>query len=229
MASKRTLFSGPLSLFGAKVDIALREKQLSCEVVMVPFSEENGYSPMNDTVLRVNPKKQVPVLIDGKVELFDSMQIFEYLEDAYPQIPLWPREHIARAEARQLELMADEVYFAHVIPLFSLENERNGDVAQTAFAALRRFHLEMEKRLTDQPSHANQTFLTGEFTYADIAFFMALLFADRMGCPLTTDTPKLIDWRNRMAARKSIQDTLKPMEAYLKSVSRCFPEWVYQR
>jgi glutathione S-transferase len=221
MADKRTLFSGPLSLFGAKVDIALREKQLICDVIMVPFSEDNGYSPKNETVLRVNHKKQVPVLIDGNVELFDSTQIFEYLEDAYPQLPLWPREVAARAKARQLELMADEVYFAHVIPLFSLQNERQGEAAQTAYAALHRFHQDMEKRLADQ------AFLGGEFSYSDIAFFMAHLFADRMGCPLNADTPKLIDWRDRMAARASIQDTLKPMQAYLKSVSRYFPEWVY--
>lgn len=221
MSSKRTLFSGPLSLFGAKVDIALREKQLTCEVIMVPFSEESGYSPKNETVLRVNPKKQVPVLIDDLAELFDSSQIFEYLEDAYPKPPLWPRDIVARAKARQLELMADEVYFAHVIPLFSLQNERQSEAAQTAYAAMHRFHQDMEKRLVDQE------FLAGEFSYADVAFFMAHLFADRMGCPLNAETPKLIDWRNRMAARTSIQDSLKPMQAYLKSVARYFPDWIY--
>lgn len=221
MAGKATLFSGPLSLFGAKAAIALREKQLACDVVMVPFSEEFGYSPKNNTVLRVNPKKQVPVLIDGVVELFDSTQIFEYLEDAYPQIPLWPGDSVARAKARQLELMSDEVYFAHVIPLFSLEKDRSSDAAQSSFAALRVFHQNMENRLT------HQAFVAGAFSYADIAFFMALLFADRMGCPLDASTPKLLDWRSRMAARASVQDALKPMQTYLASVSRYFPAWIY--
>jgi glutathione S-transferase len=221
MIEKRILYSGPLSLFGAKVDIALREKNFKCEVIMVPFSEENGYFPKNEVVVRVNPKQQVPVLIDQDIQLFDSTQIFEYLEDAYPDIPLWPRDIVARAKTRQLELMADEVYFAQVIPLFSLQNERDSETAQAAYAIMYRFHQDMEKRL------ANQSFLAGEFSYADIAFFMAQLFADRMGCPLKNETPKLIDWRTRMAARDSIQATLKPMQAYLKSVSRYFPAWVY--
>ncbi len=221
MIQKRTLYSGPLSLFGAKADIALREKCIPCEVILVPFSEEHGYSPKNETVLRVNPKQQVPVLIDGPIELFDSTQIFEYLEDAYPEPPLWPQDVATRAKARQLELMADEVYFANVIPLFSLQNDRECEVAQASYAKMHRYHREMEKRLENQP------FLVGQFSYADIAFFMAQLFADRMGCPLTDETPKLVDWRNRMVARESVQDTLKPMQAYLQSVSRYFPGWVY--
>lgn len=221
MNQQRTLYSGPLSLFGAKVDIAMREKRIPCDVILVPFSEEHGYSPKSETVLRVNPKQQVPVLIDGVIALFDSTQIFEYLEDAYPEPPLWPKDLATRAIARQLELMADEVYFAHVIPLFSLQNEREGEVAQAVYANMHRYHHKMEKRLENQP------FLVGQFSYADIAFFMAHLFADRMGCSLKDETPKLIDWRNRMAARVSIQDTLKPMQAYLKSVSRYFPDWIY--
>ena len=36
------LYSGPLSLFARKVEIALGEKGLEFERVMVPFSQERG-------------------------------------------------------------------------------------------------------------------------------------------------------------------------------------------
>ncbi len=85
------LYSGPLSMFGAKVEIALREKGLEFELEMVAFDPERGYQPRHPEVLRVNPKRQVPVLLDGSVEIFDSTQIFEYLEDRWPEVPLWPR------------------------------------------------------------------------------------------------------------------------------------------
>ena len=77
-----TIYSGPLSMFGAKVQIAALEKGIPFELVMVPFTKDDAYEPKHPEVLRVNPvKQQVPVLVDGEVGLFDSTQIFEYLED----------------------------------------------------------------------------------------------------------------------------------------------------
>ena len=104
------IYSGPLSMFGAKVEIAAREKSVEFDLVMVPFDFERGYAPKHPEVLRINPKHQVPVLVDGNVEIFDSTQIFEYLEDRWPEPPLWPRSIAARAEARRLELCSDEVF-----------------------------------------------------------------------------------------------------------------------
>jgi glutathione S-transferase len=101
------LYSGPLSLFSRKVEIALREKGLAFDREMVAFSQAKGYQPKHPAVLAANPKRQVPVLIDSDLTLFDSTLIFEYLEDAYPATPLFPREAKDRARCRLLELTAD--------------------------------------------------------------------------------------------------------------------------
>ena len=83
------LYSGPLSLFSRKVEIALGEKGLAFERVMVPFTQERGYQPKHPVVLEVNPKGQVPVLVvDDTLRLYDSTLIFDYLEDAFPRPPL---------------------------------------------------------------------------------------------------------------------------------------------
>ena len=84
------LYSGPLSMFGAKVEIALREKGLDFELEMVPFTQQLGYQPRHPEVLRINPKRQVPVLIDREMEISDSTQIFEDLEDRCALPALWP-------------------------------------------------------------------------------------------------------------------------------------------
>ena len=68
------LYSGPLSLFTGKVRIALDEKGLEYDIVSVPFSRA-GYQPKHPDVLAINPKAQVPVLVDGPVELYDSTVI----------------------------------------------------------------------------------------------------------------------------------------------------------
>src|SRR6266704_5867910 len=102
------LYSGPLSLFARKVEIALGEKGLAFEREMVPFTQAAGYAPKHPAVLAANPKAQVPVLVDGDLTLFDSTLIFEYLEDAYATPPLYPPGAKARARCRLIELSADE-------------------------------------------------------------------------------------------------------------------------
>lgn len=97
------LYSGPLSMFGAKVQIAALEKGLDVELIMVPFEMQRLYEPKHPEVVRINPKRQVPVLIHGDLEIFDSTQIFEYLEDLQPDPPLWPAAPADRARARLLE------------------------------------------------------------------------------------------------------------------------------
>ncbi len=86
---------------------------------MVPFEMKVLYEPKHPEVVRINPKRQVPVLIDGDLELFDSTQIFEYLETLKRDPALWPAEPRARARARLLEHKSDEVYFPHIVRLMT--------------------------------------------------------------------------------------------------------------
>jgi glutathione S-transferase len=211
------LFTGPLSMFGAKAQIAALEKGIAIEAVMVPFDRDDNYEPKHPEVLRINPKRQVPVLIDGEVEIFDSTQIFEYLEDKVPDPPLWPRGVAERAQARQLEHMSDEVFFPHVIKLMGLQHDMESEAAVAACAACARFYLQMEHRL----AHAD--FLAGPYSFADIAFYMAQVFADRKGAGMTGDTPRLVAWRERVGARPAVREVVGPMMRFLASQGRPVP------
>jgi glutathione S-transferase len=171
-------------------------------------------------VLRVNPKRQVPILIDGDVELFDSTQIFEYLEDARPAPPLWPREPAARAAARLLEMKSDEVYFPHVIRLMGLQDRPDDPAAIAARDGASRYYAEMEARLADR------VWLAGDYTFADIAFYMAALFGERMGAVLGPETPKLLAWRERMTLRPAVMPVVAAMAGYLSSQRRPVPPWL---
>lgn len=214
------LYTAPLSMFAMKVEIALREKNLAFERVSVAYSAADGYHPKNAEVLRVNPKRQVPVLIHGDLELFDSTQIFEYLEDLAPVVPLWPSPSSDRARARLLEHTSDEVFFPHIIKLMGLQEDLKNPVAVTAIDSARDYYLEMECVL------GVKQFLVGEFSYADIAFYMAQLFAERMGALLTEACPRLTAWRERVSARPSVPQTLAPMIAHLREHGRPVPGFV---
>ncbi len=216
------LYSGPLSMFGAKAEIALREKGAELELTLVAFSQEQGYSPRHPEVLRVNPKRQVPVLIDGDVELYDSTQIFEYCEDRWPQPALWPSTAAARARARQLEHSSDEVFFPHVIKLMGMR--ANPDPVDhpdwvRAREGIEAYYAKTEYLLTKNAC------LAGAFSYADIAFYMAQFFAARHTVPMAARHVNLLAWRARMASRPAVRLVIDRMAEYLRSIDYPVPPY----
>ncbi|MES2784845.1 MAG: glutathione S-transferase family protein [Pseudomonadota bacterium] len=218
-----TLYSGPLSMFGAKAQIAALEKGIDVDLVMVPFDFHTLYAPKHPDVLRINPKGQVPVLVHGDLELFDSTQIFEYFEDLKPAPPLWPHDVRDRARARMLEMQSDEVYFPQVVRLMGLQEKLAEDAALSAIAAARAFYGRMDLLLADK-----RDWLLGAFTYADIGFYMAALFGERQGATLTSATPMLLAWRDRMSQRESVRQVAGTMAKWLLSAGRPLPVFMQE-
>ena len=198
------LYSGPLSLFARKVEIALHEKGLAFERVMVSFSQTEGYYPKHPDVLAANPKGQVPVLADGNLTLFDSTVIFEYLEDAYPQTALYPRDPVERARCRLLDLFADEIM---LVPLRLLMHRNSpGERDAAHWAARESKAREAESDLDRQFAELNgklagRKYLCGAFTAADISVFMTVLYALRLGGPTLDAHPALGNWYKRLLER----------------------------
>jgi glutathione S-transferase len=102
-----------ISNYHNKIRIALLEKG-------VPFEEDAGCSPsQEDDFLARSPLGKVPFLeLDGGRRLAESEVIAEYLEEAYPQKPLLPKDPFERAKVRELvkfmelhlELVARRLY-----------------------------------------------------------------------------------------------------------------------
>jgi glutathione S-transferase len=214
------LYSGPLSMFGAKAEIAAREKGLDVELIMVPFEMKTLYQPKHPEVLRINPKRQVPVLIDDGLEIFDSTQIFEYFETVKPEPALWPGEPKARARARLLEHKSDEVYFPPIVRLMGLQATPDDPAAVEARGLASAYYDEMEQALGDKK------WLAGSYSYADIAFWMAQLFGERMGAPMTDAHSRLKAWRGRVGARPAVRQVAGAMARYLKSQGRPLPAFL---
>lgn len=202
------LFSAPLSLFSAKVEIALHEKRLAFSREFVPFALGTGYQPKNLVVARHNPKGQVPLLLDGELPIYDSTQIFEYLEDAYPETRLWPRDVACRAIARQWELWSDEILFAPVRELMARGMAASD--REVATANYRKHLAELNLAL------AERDYVAGEFSFADIALFMTELFSVLVG--VRRQTPASVArWRARVYARDSVRQVVDPMADYAEA------------
>ena len=213
------LYSGPLSLFTAKVRIALAEKGLDYERIEVGWSLANRYEPHHPEVVARNPRKQVPVLVDGELTVYDSTQIFEYLEDRYPQPALYPRDVAGRARCRRLEADADEILFPLV---WSLIEERfypagtaGRDTGRAACAAagVLAYDERLDRELGGRP------YLCGEFSVADIASFIFVAAAASFDTAPPEGLRELGAWMGRMLARPSVQQEMAQMTAFRASLA----------
>src|SRR5688572_19175873 len=88
------LHSHPFSTFGRRVQIALKEKSIPCEQVLVDMAARKHREP---EYLALNPYSRVPTLVDGELVLYESTAILNYLEALHPQPPLVPADLKGRA------------------------------------------------------------------------------------------------------------------------------------
>jgi glutathione S-transferase len=75
-----------------RIALALGHKRLDAEWIDVPAEHRSE-------VVRVSGQELVPVLDDSGRIVSDSEAILRYLEERYPEPPLWPRQRARRAEA----------------------------------------------------------------------------------------------------------------------------------
>jgi glutathione S-transferase len=216
------LYSAPLSLFARKVEIALAEKGLAFTRTMVAFTQTRGYSPKHAAVLAANPKGQVPVLIDGDVTLYDSTVIVEYLEDAYPEPSLYPKGAADRARCRLLELEADEVMLTPVRTLMfrteppgadQAQRQRQEAEARKAEPSIDSHHWRLDEKL------AGTEFLCGTFSAADIATFMVVHYALRLGAPRIGHLANLSRWYQSLTQRPAFAAAMAEIAAADRALS----------
>ena len=207
------LYTGPISLFGFKVEMAALEKGIPLDIELVPFSPIEGYEPRHPEVLRVNPKRQVPVLVDQGLELFDSSLILEFFEDLRPAPALWPATPRARAEARKAELFLDEVLFPAMAPLYpAIRPHRPKAEIKGAIDTLRNYFQTMDHKLADGRQH-----LLGELSFVDITCLVMLFGASFLGARPEAGLLQLVNWRNRMLIRPSAAPLRRGL-SYLESL-----------
>ncbi len=204
------LYSGPLSLFSAKARIALGEKGLEHQLIQVAWNRKTAYAPHHPDVQKLNPKAQVPVLVDGDVVVYDSTLIFEYLEERAPAPPLLPADRAGRARCRQLEAAADEIWFPHVWKLVEARVYRTGseEAAAEAKRALHDLYRDFDAALD------GRDYPCGAFTCADIGCFVFVNAAASLGAPIPAELRRMTAWRDRVAARPAVALVIGEMTRY---------------
>ena len=101
-----------------KCRFAVMEKRLDCELVFVDLLR---FEQLRPDYLALNPNGVAPTLVHDGRAVIESTVINEYLEDAFPQVPLLPRDPLARAQVRTLVRIEDgKMHEAFRAPTFNL-------------------------------------------------------------------------------------------------------------
>ena len=122
-----TFYCGSGSPYAWKVWLALEHKQIPYEFRLLSFDRGDLRTP---EFRAVNPRGQVPAIVDNGFALWESMAIVEYLEERYPRQPLLPSDAEGRATVRRLMLEADNHLYAAQSDLMSATLYRSADTAE---------------------------------------------------------------------------------------------------
>ncbi|HKC22714.1 MAG TPA: glutathione S-transferase family protein [Gaiellaceae bacterium] len=188
-----TLYDADRCPYCARVRIALAEKGVEYETVVIDLDDRPSW------IYEKNPLGRVPVLEEDAFVLPESAVIDEYLEERYPEPPLWPADAAERALGRLLVFRFDQLSK----PYYALRREQDG--------ARERLDAELAKLnaiLDAQP------YLTGrEFGLADITYVPWILRArDRMSVELGS-FGALAKWLERLSERPAIAAELDVVAA----------------
>ena len=97
MTEAITLYDSPGSPCARRVRAVLLEKGVAWTTRLVDLTRMEQKRP---EYLALNPNGVVPTLVHGDRVVYESNVITEYLDDVFPEPPLYPRDPWARAQAK---------------------------------------------------------------------------------------------------------------------------------
>ena len=186
-----------ITLYGAPVSGNAYKVRLLLSLIGVEFEEIDvdltAGGNRTGSFLALNPRGQIPVLVDGGVTVWDSQAILVYLARRYGEAWL-PVDPAPMAEVMQwLAVSENELLFGLARARAVLHFGRDFDLA--ASQAYGRAGLKvLEQRLAD-----NEWLAAGRPTIADVAC-MPYVALSRMGGISLDDRPAVGAWIDRIRA-----------------------------
>ncbi|MBX9911774.1 MAG: glutathione S-transferase family protein [Beijerinckiaceae bacterium] len=72
------------------------------EEVLIPFAQAFDDPEWKRAVSVFSPGGKVPALIDGEIQVWESLAILDHIADTCPELAIWPRDPAAKAMARSI-------------------------------------------------------------------------------------------------------------------------------
>jgi glutathione S-transferase len=205
-----TLYDNAFSPFARKVRMVLEHKGLAFEAL-------DGLTPAGHARLAtVNPRLEVPVLLDGELVVINSSHIVAYLEHRYPTRSVYPSDPAARVAALAWERTADTLLDAitHDVSNGGFgfpPDTRPAGLLEAARADLAPLYADLERTLADRE------FLCGALSIADLALFPQLTAVKFLDIAFDGAThPHLLAWYKRLRQLDVCAADLARIQAFLR-------------
>ncbi|MEO8491070.1 glutathione transferase [Pseudomonas sp.] len=178
--------------------VTLREKGLAFDTLTVDLDTAQNQTP---AFAQLSLTRRVPTLVDGDFALSESSAICEYLEQVYPDTPVYPADPKQRARARQVQawLRSDLLPIRQErSTLVVFYGQRMPPLSPVAQAAANTLINAAQVLLAGNPAY-----LFGEWSIADVDLAVMLnrliLNGDRVPA-------ELVDYAQRQWQRPSVQE-----------------------
>jgi glutathione S-transferase len=207
-----TLYYASGSPYAWRVWLALEHKRIPYELRLLSFDAGDLTTP---EFLALNPRRKVPVIVDGGFALYESGAIVEYLEDKQPgESRLFSADLRQRALQRRMVREADQ-YFAAPMErlveavLFTPPEQWSQERIASARA-------DVHKELAFWETAMTGEYLAGELSAADFTLYPYIALVERMAkrrpdlATAGVVGPAIGAWMRRMEALPVTRKTWPP-------------------
>ena len=170
-----TFYYGSGSPPAWRVWLALEHKGIAYDGVRLHFDRDEHKSA---EFVKVNPRGKVPAIVHDGFALAESGAILEYLEEAWPDRPLLPKDLQARGRIRQLAREAGEYLNEAVNGLPRLAFGKPRDDAAERLAAAR---AALAAELPRWEGYLAADWLGDQLSLADLTAYPSMRILRRVG------------------------------------------------
>jgi len=204
--SSMLFYSDGNSQYSHRVRIVLAEKGVTVDIVDVDRYD------LPEDLIDLNPYSTLPTLVDRDLVLYESGIMMEYLDERFPHPPLFPVYPVARAQSR-LWMHRIEKDWCTLVEKIQLEEGTDKEL-NAAREEL------VESLLSIAPIFAEKPyFMSEEFTIVDCCVLPILWRLPELGIKLPENktSKPLIEYRQRLFERESVQESLSEQEKEMAS------------
>ena len=199
-----SFYYSPFSVFARRVHIALLEKEIAHQKVVVDLPAREQKQP---AYLALNPYGRVPAIDDDGFRLYESATILTYLEQTRTARPLAPQDIQGKALVDMHIRLCDLQFAPHaraiLFPKRFMPPERWD---QQAFAQAR-VEIDAHLAIVANDLKGNDYLVGNRFSLADIAYLPFLYFLPLMEVAVP---PTIAAWSARLVSRPSALATIPP-------------------
>ncbi|UNM22520.1 glutathione transferase [Pseudomonas sp. ArH3a] len=189
-----SMFTSPYAM---SVFVTLREKGLAFDLLTLDL--DAGQNQAADFA-QLSVTQRVPTLVEGDFALSESSAITEYLEQVYPETPVYPADPKQRARARQVQawLRSDLLPIRQErSTLVVFYGQKMPPLSPVAEAAARKLISAAQALLAGNPHY-----LFGQWSIADVDLAVML---NRLILNSDSVPAELVDYAQRQWQRPSVQ------------------------